>query len=77
MTPEQNAAFTAASGGVSPAVMLTAIAGIVLTLALTRPAWVAHGAPRARGEGALAFYDLLWALIRASALLMVLGLYLR
>jgi integrating conjugative element protein (TIGR03758 family) len=77
MTPEQNAAFTAATGGVSPAVMLTAIAGIVLTLAFSWSAWVAYGAYRAWGEGAIAFYDLIWALIRASALLMVLGFYLR
>jgi integrating conjugative element protein (TIGR03758 family) len=52
-------------------------AGIVLTLAFTWSAWVAYGAYRAWGEGAIAFYDLIWALIRASALLMVLGFYLR
>jgi len=77
MTAEQSAAFTAASGGVSPAALLTAIAGIVLTLAFTWAAWVAYGAYRAWGEGAITFHDLMWALIRASALLMVLGFYLR
>ena len=77
MTPAQNAAFTAASGGVSPAALLVAIAGIVLTLAFSWSVWVAYGAYRAWGEGAISFYDLMWALIRASALLMVLGFHLR
>jgi integrating conjugative element protein (TIGR03758 family) len=74
MTAEQNVAFTAATGGVSPALMLTAIAGIVLTLAFTWSAWVAYGAYRAWGEGAIAFYDLIWALICDEGLYEILEL---
>ena len=76
MSPEQAAAFQAGSG-VGHGVVLTAIAGIVLTLVFVWVIWVTVGSFRAWQGGQIALFDLVWAVLRASILLLVLGFYLR
>lgn len=76
MTAEQNAAFLAGSG-VTPSTLLTAIASIVLVLAFVWVIWVTLGSFRAWEAGEISLFDLTWATLRASIVLLVLGFYLR
>ena len=76
MTAAQSAAFEAGSG-VTPATLLTAIAGVVLTLGLVWVMWVTLGTFRAWQDGQVGVFDLAWSALRASIVLMVLGFYLR
>lgn len=76
MSPAQNAAFQAGSG-VAPGTLLTAIASVVVVLALVWAIWVTVGTFRAWQDGQVALLDLLWAALRASIVLLVLGFYLR
>ncbi|MEM1402965.1 MAG: TIGR03758 family integrating conjugative element protein [Pseudomonadota bacterium] len=76
MTPAQQAAFQAGSG-VTPGTLLLAIAGSVLVLVIVWVIWVTLGSFRAWQDGQLALFDLIWAALRASIVLMVLGFYLR
>ena len=76
MTPAQQAAFQAGSG-VTPATLMLAIAGSVLVLVIVWVIWVTLGSFRAWQDGQLALFDLIWAALRASIVLMVLGFYLR
>ena len=76
MTGAQNAAFQAGSG-VTPAVMLTGIASLVLVLAFVWVIWVSLGTFRAWQNGQAALFDVAWSALRASIILMVLGFYLR
>jgi integrating conjugative element protein (TIGR03758 family) len=76
MTAEQAAAFQAGSG-VPADLLLTAIAASVLTLVFVWVIWVTLGSFRAWQGGQLALFDLVWAMLRASIVLLVLGFYLR
>ena len=76
MTSAQQAAFQAGSG-VTPGTLLLAIAGVVLVLVIVWVIWVTLGSFRAWQDGQLALFDLIWAALRASIVLMVLGFYLR
>jgi len=76
MTPAQNAAFQAGSG-VTPATLLTTIASVVLVLVFVWVMWVTVGTFRAWQDGQAALFDLVWAALRASIVLLVLGFYLR
>jgi integrating conjugative element protein (TIGR03758 family) len=76
VSPAQNAAFQAGSG-VAPGTLLTAIASVVVVLALVWAIWVTVGTFRAWQDGQVALLDLLWAALRASIVLLVLGFYLR
>jgi integrating conjugative element protein (TIGR03758 family) len=76
VSPAQNTAFQAGSG-VAPATLLTAIASVVVVLALVWAIWVTVGTFRAWQDGQVALLDLLWAALRASIVLLVLGFYLR
>ncbi len=76
MTAAQNAAFQAGSG-FTPAALLTGIASVVLTLAFIWVIWVTLGTFRAWQNGQAALFDVVWATLRASIVLMVLGFYLR
>ena len=76
MTAAQSAAFEAGSG-VAPATLLTAIAGVVLMLAMVWITWVTLGTFRAWQNGQVVLFDVLWNTLRASIVLMVLGFYLR
>lgn len=76
MTAAQQAAFQAGSG-ITPATLLTAVASIVLMLAMVWVIWVALGTFRAWQEGQVTLFDLTWSTLRASIVLMVLGFYLR
>ena len=76
MTAEQNAAFQAGSG-VTASTLLTAIASIVLVLVLVWVIWVTLGSFRAWQDGQISLFDLTWATLRASIVLLVLGFYLR
>lgn len=76
MTAEQNAAFLAGSG-VTASTLLTAIASIVLVLAFVWVIWVTLGSFRAWQDGQISLFDLTWATLRASIVLLVLGFYLR
>ena len=76
MTGAQQAAFQAGSG-ITPAMMLTAIASMVLVLAFVWVIWVTIGTFRAWQEGQATVFDLTWCTLRASIVLMVLGFYLR
>ena len=76
MTAAQSAAFQAGSG-VTPGTLLTAIASVVLVLAFIWVMWVTLGFFRAWQDGQVAMFDLIWAVLRASIVLMVLGFYLR
>jgi integrating conjugative element protein (TIGR03758 family) len=76
MTTAQQAAFQAGSG-VPPGSLLLAIASVVLVLLIVWVIWVTLGSFRAWQDGQLALFDLIWATLRASIVLMVLGFYLR
>ena len=76
MTPAQNTAFQAGSG-FTPATLLTGIASVVLVLAFIWVIWVSLGTFRAWQNGQVALFDVVWATLRASIVLMVLGFYLR
>ena len=76
MTAAQNAAFQAGSG-FTPATLLTGIASVVLVLAFIWVIWVSLGTFRAWQNGQVALFDVVWATLRASIVLMVLGFYLR
>jgi integrating conjugative element protein (TIGR03758 family) len=76
MTPAQSAAFQAGSG-VMPGTLLAAIASVVLVLGFVWVMWVTVGSFRAWQDGQIALFDLVWAALRASIVLLVLGFYLR
>ena len=76
MTAAQNAAFQTGSG-FTPATLLTGIASVVLVLAFIWVIWVTLGTFRAWQNGQAALFDVIWATLRASIVLMVLGFYLR
>ena len=76
MTPAQSVAFKAGSG-ITPATLLTGIAGVVLTLAFVWVIWVSLGTLRAWQDGQVGIFDLVWGALRASIVLLVLGFYLR
>ena len=76
MTAAQNAAFQAGSG-FTPATLLTGIASVVLVLAFIWVIWVSLGTFRAWQNGQAGLFDVVWATLRASIVLMVLGFYLR
>ena len=76
MTGAQNAAFQAGAG-VTPSVLLTSIASVVLVLAFVWVIWVSLGTFRAWQGGQLALFDVLWSALRASIVLRLLGFYLR
>ena len=75
MTSAQSTAFQAGSG-MTPETLLTAIAGVVLVLAFVWVIWVTLGTFRAWQDGQVGVFDLIWAALRASIVLMVLGFYL-
>jgi len=76
MTAAQNTAFQAGSGFTS-ATLLIGIASVVLVLAFIWVIWVSLGTFRAWQNGQAALFDVVWATLRASIVLMVLGFYLR
>jgi integrating conjugative element protein (TIGR03758 family) len=76
MTAEQNAAFQASSG-VAPGTLLTSIASVVLVLVFVWVMWVTVGSFRAWQVGQVGLFELVWAALRASIVLLVLGFYLR
>lgn len=76
MTAAQSAAFQAGSG-VTPGTLLTAIANVILVLAFIWVMWVTLGFFRAWQDGQVEMFDLVWAVLRASIVLMVLGFYVR
>ena len=76
MTAAQSAAFQAGSG-ITSATLLTGIAGVVLTLAFVWVLWVSLGTLRAWHDGQVGVFDLVWSALRASIVLLVLGMYLR
>jgi integrating conjugative element protein (TIGR03758 family) len=76
MTSAQSAAFQAGSG-VTPGTLLTAIASVILMLAFVWVMWVSLGSFRAWQGGQISMFDLVWAALRASIVLLVLGFYLR
>ena len=76
MTAAQNTAFQAGSG-FTPSTLLTGIASVVLVLAFIWVIWVSLGTFRAWQNGQVALFDVVWATLRASIVLMVLGFYLR
>ena len=75
MTSAQSTAFQAGSG-MTPGTLLTAIAGVVLVLAFVWVIWVTLGTFRAWQNGQVGVFDLTWAALRASIVLLVLGFYL-
>ncbi len=76
MTAAQDTAFQAGSG-FTPAALLTGIASVVLMLAFIWVIWVTLGTFRAWQNGQVALFDVVWNTLRASSVLMVLGVYLR
>ena len=76
MTPAQSVAFHAGSG-VTPSTLVTAIASVVLVLVFVWVMWVTVGTFRAWQDGQVALFDIVWAALRASIVLLVLGFYLR
>lgn len=77
MSPAQEAAFAAASGGQSSSDLLLAVASVVAVLALVWVAWLAlrlfdRWSRRGGDTG-----DLLWHLIRAVVAISVLGWFVR
>jgi integrating conjugative element protein (TIGR03758 family) len=76
MTPAQEAAFQAGSG-ITPETLLIGIASVVLVLVFVWVIWVTVGTFRAWQDGDVALFDLVWAALRASIVLLVLGFYLR
>jgi integrating conjugative element protein (TIGR03758 family) len=76
MTAEQIAAFQGGSG-VTPGTLLTAIASVVLVLVFVWVMWVTVGSFRVWQDGQVGLFELVWAALRASIVLLVLGFYLR
>ena len=76
MTPNEIAAFQAGSG-IAPETLLTGIASVVLILAIVWVMWVILGTFRAWENQELSLIDLIWSGVRASIVLLVLGVYLR
>ena len=76
MNAVQLAAFQAASG-VTATALLLGITSIVLLLAFVWVVWVTLGTFRAWQDGNASLFDVAWSAIRASIILMVLGVYLR
>ena len=76
MTSAQHTAFQAGSG-MTPAALLTGIAGVTVLLAFVWVVWVVLGTFRAWQGGQAALFDVMWSALRASIVLMVLGFYLR
>ena len=76
MTAAQNTAFQAGAG-ITPAMLLTGIASVVLVLAFIWVLWVTWGTFRAWQSGQAVVFDVVWSTLRASIVLMVLGFYLR
>jgi integrating conjugative element protein (TIGR03758 family) len=76
MAPAQDAAFQAGSGVTSSA-QLTAIASVVIVLAFVWVIWVTLGTFRAWQDGQVGIFDVVWSALRASSVLMVVGIYLR
>jgi integrating conjugative element protein (TIGR03758 family) len=76
MTAEQSAAFQAGSG-FTPGTLLTAISSVVLVLVFVWVMWVTVGSFRAWQDGQVGLFELVWAALRASIVLLVLGFYLR
>ena len=76
MTAAQQTAFQAGAG-VTPGMLLTGIASIVLVLAFIWVIWVSLGTFRAWQNGQAMLFDVVWSALRASIVLMVLGFYLR
>ena len=76
MTADQSAAFRAGSG-VTSDTLLIAIASVVLVLAFIWVIWVTLGSFRAWQDGQIGLFELVWAALRASIVLLVLGFYLR
>lgn len=76
MSPAQIAVFQAGSG-VTPGVLLVTIASVVLVLAFVWVTWVTLGSFRGWQRGQVTLFDLIWAAVRASIVLLVLGFYLR
>ena len=77
MSPSQEAAFAAATGGQSSSSLLLGIASIVAALALVWVAWLAlrlfNRWSRRNGDTG----DLMWHLIRALVAISVLGWFVR
>jgi integrating conjugative element protein (TIGR03758 family) len=76
MSAAQQAAFFAASG-VSHSTLLLMLASIVIVLAFVWVMWVTMGTFRAWQDNEVSVFDLVWATVRASIVLMVLGFYVR
>ena len=76
MTSAQKTVFQTGSG-FTPATLLTGIASVVLVLAFIWVIWVTLGTFRAWQNGQTTLFDVIWATLRASIVLMVLGFYLR
>ena len=76
MTAAQNTAFQAGAG-ITPVMLLTGIASVVLVLAFIWVLWVTWGTFRAWQSGQAVLFDVVWSTLRASIVLMVLGFYLR
>ena len=76
MNAAQNAAFAAGSGA-APAMLLAAIAGITITLAIVWVVWLTYGSFGAWQAGRTNLFDLLWRVLRGCIVLSVLGFYLR
>ena len=76
MSAAQRAAFQAGSG-VTPETLLITIASVVLVLVFVWVLWVTIGSFRAWQDGQASLIDLVWAALRASIVLLVLGFYLR
>ena len=76
MTSAQHTAFQAGSG-VAPSTLLAAIATVTVLLAFIWVVWVVFGTFRAWQNGQAVLFDVLWSALRASIVLMVLGVYLR
>lgn len=76
MTAAQRAAFEAGSG-VTSGTLSVAIASVVLVLTFVWVMWVTVGMFRAWQDGQVALPDLIWAALRSSIVLLVLGFYLR
>lgn len=76
MTTAQISAFQAGSG-ITPATLLAGIASVVLVLAFVWAIWVTLGTFRAWQSGQVMLFDVIWNSLRASIVIMVLGIYLR
>ena len=76
MTNAQIAAFQAGAG-VAPSAVLLAIASVTMVIATVWVMWVSLGSFRAWHEGQITSLDLIWSTLRASFVLLVLGMYLR